>query len=110
VTGDLAILPKEDSGHSLKLLVVRTPERIDAMRTLWMEVLETTDIGLDGDFFEMGGNSLHAVRVIDWIEERYGVVLDLPDLYDHPTVRELADLVEGLRPSDVADPAAVSDD
>jgi acyl carrier protein len=72
-------------------------ESVEAMRTLWEEILETDDVSLDWDFFEIGGNSLHAARVVDRIEERFGVALDLPDFYDHPTVRELADFVESQR-------------
>jgi len=64
------------------------------MRVLWEEVLDTTDVRVDWDFFEMGGNSLHAALLVDRIEEVYGVVLDLPDFYDHPTVHELAECVE----------------
>jgi acyl carrier protein len=64
------------------------------MRALWEEVLETTDVSVDWDFFEMGGNSLHAALLVDRIEELYGVALNLPDFYDHPTVHELVECIE----------------
>jgi acyl carrier protein len=88
---------------------MRSQERIDAMRVLWEEVLETNVVGLEWDFFEMGGSSLLAVRLVDLIEEQYGVALDITDLYDHPTVHELVEFVESLSSGDISDSAAATD-
>ena len=60
---------------------------------LWSEVLETDDIGLDDDFFAIGGESLKAVKFISKLPDN-GYAATLVDLYKNPTIRELAALVD----------------
>ncbi|MFI9723614.1 amino acid adenylation domain-containing protein [Streptomyces sp. NPDC052396] len=56
---------------------------------VWAEVLETPDIGPEDDFFEIGGDSLSALRVVAELAE-HGLSLALGDLYRLATVRECA--------------------
>jgi amino acid adenylation domain-containing protein len=58
---------------------------------LWSDVLETEEIGLDDDFFAIGGESLKAVKFISRLPDN-GHVITLVDLYKNPTIRELAAL------------------
>jgi surfactin synthase thioesterase subunit/aryl carrier-like protein len=60
---------------------------------LWSEVLETENIGLDDDFFAIGGESLKAVKFISKLPED-GYAATLVDLYKNPTIRELAALID----------------
>jgi aryl carrier-like protein len=46
-------------------------------------------VGLDDDFFELGGNSLFAVRVSAALRARGLPSLPLRDLYRTPTIRAL---------------------
>ena len=61
--------------------------------SLWSEVLETEDIGLDDDFFAIGGESLKAVKFISKLPDN-GYAATLVDLYKNPTIRELAALID----------------
>ncbi len=47
-------------------------------------------VGPDDSFFEVGGNSLLAVRLVGLVESEIGVRLSLPELIASPTARELA--------------------
>jgi Condensation domain/Phosphopantetheine attachment site len=56
--------------------------------------LTEPDMGVDDDFYAMGGDSLIALRVVA-DANRLGIPIDLLDLLYHPTVRELAAVATG---------------
>jgi acyl carrier protein len=57
---------------------------------LWKRILRTDDITLDDDFFDLGGNSLSAIRLLPIIEEHFGVEPHISLVFDHPTPRQMA--------------------
>ena len=61
---------------------------------LWSEILGIERIGIDDDFFGLGGHSLHAVALFGAISRKYGVDLPLAKLLERPTIAELALLLE----------------
>jgi amino acid adenylation domain-containing protein len=60
-----------------------------ALTEIWSDVLGVP-VGPDDDFFELGGNSLFAVRVTAALRSRGLPPLRLRELYRHPTIRETA--------------------
>jgi amino acid adenylation domain-containing protein len=89
-----------------------------ALRRIWSEVLFHENIGLDDDFFALGGHSIKAVVLIARIRKQLQKRLVIRDLYDHPTVRRLAARIDGagqpaagallkLRPAPASAPAAL---
>ncbi|WP_447041109.1 amino acid adenylation domain-containing protein [Streptomyces sp. DSM 118878] len=60
---------------------------------LLAEVLGRGEVGLDDNFFEVGGHSLSAIRLIAQIKQRYGVDLALNELFTDPTARAVADQI-----------------
>jgi acyl carrier protein len=53
----------------------------------WCAVLGTDAIGVDDNFFDVGGHSLLVVRLHRSLQERLGHPVPLTDLYRYPTVR-----------------------
>jgi amino acid adenylation domain-containing protein len=49
---------------------------------------------VDDDFFELGGDSLGAVRLLARLRERFGIELALREIFDHPTVGELSGRID----------------
>ncbi|MGW6622126.1 amino acid adenylation domain-containing protein [Nocardia sp. NPDC055002] len=67
-------------------------ELISAIRSAMAAVLSITDIGADADFFEAGGHSLTAVRVMGRLR-RAGLAVVLDDVFEAPTPRALAERI-----------------
>ena len=68
----------------------RVPDIETALLRKWRETLGLAEIGLDDDFFELGGDSLASVEIVTWAETAFGVELELAALFEHSTVRSLA--------------------
>ena len=62
---------------------------------LFAEVLGLPDVGPDDGFFDLGGDSLRAVRLVaELTKATEGVQVRVMDVFQHPTVRELAAFVD----------------
>jgi amino acid adenylation domain-containing protein len=65
-----------------------------ALAEIWAEALEVDRVGLDDDFFELGGHSLLATRVVAEAKARLGVNATLRMVFDEPTLRGFAKVLE----------------
>jgi thioesterase domain-containing protein/NAD(P)-dependent dehydrogenase (short-subunit alcohol dehydrogenase family)/acyl carrier protein len=61
---------------------------------IWIELLATSEIGVDDNFFALGGDSLMAVRVVAQIEAVLGANLPVTALFRAPTIRQLAQVLD----------------
>ena len=61
---------------------------------VWESVLELEGLGVEDDFFALGGTSLLSVELFAQIARRFHVRLRLTAILDAPTVRSLAHLLE----------------
>ncbi|MDB6053782.1 MAG: Non-ribosomal peptide synthetase component [Verrucomicrobiales bacterium] len=60
---------------------------------IWAEVLRLPQVGIDDNFFDLGGHSLKAIQCIVRIRENLGTELTLSNLIERPTIRGLAEVV-----------------
>jgi acyl carrier protein len=72
--------------------------RPQAITVIFRRVLESDDVTVDSDFFDVGGDSLLATRVLSAIAREYDVELTFDDFVIAPSPGALAALVESLRP------------
>lgn len=61
---------------------------------IWRSLLRVDRIGVHQSFFELGGDSLMAVRLFLYIEQGFGVRLPLTSLVNAKTVAQLSELID----------------
>jgi thioesterase domain-containing protein/acyl carrier protein len=64
---------------------------------LWQLVLEVNQIEMDDDFFDVGGNSLLALKLLTLIHEKFNVSMKIRDIFEYPTVASQALHIEKLQ-------------
>jgi amino acid adenylation domain-containing protein len=79
-----------------------------SLAAIWQEVLSLKQVGIDDDFFELGGDSLSATRAFARTNQSFGACLTLREMLDHPTIRGIAGLVSQSKPSAPASPPLVA--
>lgn len=61
---------------------------------LWQQALDLDGIGVDDDFFELGGDSLAAMQIAAQLADRFQMEVTEVMAFEQPTIRQLADTVE----------------
>jgi acyl carrier protein len=61
---------------------------------IWQELVGVERIGIHDNFFEIGGHSLLAMRVISAIRKELEVELDIKDIFQYSTISDLSDYIE----------------
>ena len=76
-------------------------ERRNALRHLWAEALEVDSDTLEDDwnFFDLGGHSLTGLDLTLGIEQNFGIELSGAEIYEYPTIRDLAAFLEHRGPN-----------
>ncbi|HKY39946.1 MAG TPA: MupA/Atu3671 family FMN-dependent luciferase-like monooxygenase [Polyangiaceae bacterium] len=85
---DVASLPKPAS-NAAGGDATATTEAEQTMLKIWRDVLQEPELGLHDDFFDLGGHSLHAVKLSVRIRREFGVEAGLDVIFDHSTVTRL---------------------
>jgi fengycin family lipopeptide synthetase D len=85
--------PEAQNGSSVSRVLPRT-ELEKALAGIFQEVLELKEVGIEDNFFDLGGDSLSATRAYARINRSFGANLSLREMLDRPTVARLADLVK----------------
>ena len=67
------------------------------MAQVWREVLKVEKVGVYDNFFDLGGHSLIATRVVARLRNNFSIDLALRKLFELPTIAALAQHVEFLR-------------
>jgi len=78
-----------------RAIVAPRNETEAALVDIWRALLRVDTIGVDDDFFELGGDSLKTMPLVVRIRERFGVSLPLASIFQSPTVARLAQLITG---------------
>ncbi|MFJ1552007.1 phosphopantetheine-binding protein, partial [Streptomyces sp. NPDC088246] len=92
---DRTALPEPDGERpQLQEFVAPSGDAQEALARLWAEVLGVDQVGATDNFFELGGHSLLATQMASRIRDAFELEIPLSALFDHPTVRGLAAVIE----------------
>jgi non-ribosomal peptide synthetase component F/acyl carrier protein len=91
---DLRALPRPagDAGDGGSYAAPRTPME-ERLTGILQELLDIDRVGIYDSFFELGGFSMLATRLLTRVRDAFGVQLAVRDVFESPTVDELAQLV-----------------
>lgn len=93
---DRTALPRPDSTNTLKDEAIMLPTTTTEIRVaeIVCGLLNIEEVGVDENFFMLGGNSLLGAQIIIRIATTFGVELKLHTLFSSSTVRLLAEEIE----------------
>ncbi|MFD2784201.1 non-ribosomal peptide synthetase [Hymenobacter rubripertinctus] len=64
-----------------------------ALAGIWAEILGREKIGVADNFFDLGGHSLKAMRLINQVRQQFAVRLDLKTIFTHAVLEQQARLI-----------------
>ncbi|MHC5858901.1 non-ribosomal peptide synthetase [Nostoc sp.] len=96
---DRKALPKPDASRpelEANYVAPRTPIE-QQIADIWTQVLNVRQVGIYDNFFELGGYSLLGIQVVSRLRQALQAEILMSNLFELPTVAELAERVETLR-------------
>jgi amino acid adenylation domain-containing protein len=73
------------------------------LAVIWSQALGVDQVGIDDNFFSLGGDSIRSVQVLAKAQER-GLAFSLQDLFQYQTIRELAAVARNSSGLDLPEP------
>ena len=92
-------MPEETGSDEGDEFLLPRNELEEEVAAVWCEVLGSDEVGVRENFFEAGGHSLLAARLIAGLRDRFAVELTLASLFEAPTVEGLAIAIRARRSS-----------
>ncbi|HEY3304679.1 MAG TPA: non-ribosomal peptide synthetase [Candidatus Binatia bacterium] len=93
---DRKALPKADERRpELSQPYVAPRNEVERMLAeIWAEILSLDRVGVNDNFFDLGGHSLAATRVVSQVIEQFRLELPLQSLFQSPTIAEMAAVID----------------
>jgi aspartate racemase len=85
--------PESESARSGEEFVGPRSPGEEMLARIWSEVLRTPRVGIHDSFFELGGESILAIKLISRINKDFDIELPVRALFEQPTIAELATLI-----------------
>jgi len=86
--------PDRTGRHRTGEFVAPQTRTEETVAEIWKELLALEQVSVDDGFFELGGHSLLATQVLARVRQVFGVDLPLREIFKHPTIAALAELID----------------
>jgi hypothetical protein len=77
----------------LAISITTVQQAVDLVTEIWASVLRCDSIGPDQDFFDLGGNSMLLIAMLDIVHQRCGKDVSMDELADGVSIRRIAELM-----------------
>jgi acyl carrier protein len=94
--------PDDPSSRARSHYVAPRAELERSLVKIWQELLRVETVGVEDNFFDLGGHSLLLVRLVQEIQSSLGLEVALMEMFEHPTVASLARHLSRKRESETA--------
>jgi aryl carrier-like protein len=94
---DRRALPAPEAGDAYAAPYVAPRDKTEeAICEVWQEVLRRERVGIEDNFFSLGGDSILSIRVVSMLKGR-GLLFDVIDIFEHQTISQLSGQVGRAR-------------
>ncbi|WP_278335001.1 phosphopantetheine-binding protein, partial [Clostridium botulinum] len=93
---DRKALPKPNLDISLNEYEAPRNELEETLVKIWSEVLNVKKIGINDNFFDLGGHSLKATVLMSKIHKELNKEIPLKELFKSPTIKEFGKYIEDV--------------
>jgi natural product biosynthesis luciferase-like monooxygenase protein/amino acid adenylation domain-containing protein len=91
----LALPPPDDSQPvPREIFIPPSTETEKVLAEIWTEVLRVDRVGVNDNFFDLGGHSLNATQLISRVRSQFDVRLAVKDLFMSPTISGMSEIIE----------------
>jgi amino acid adenylation domain-containing protein/thioester reductase-like protein len=94
--GALSLLERDSAGGERTFVAPRSAMEVK-LSAIWSELLGVPRVGVHDNFFDLGGRSLVALRLLIRVRDEYQVDLPVRSLFDNPSIVGLASAIEEVR-------------
>lgn len=107
---DKQALPKmtEDASLTQNYVAPRNDIEIQLVN-IWSELFNYQKIGIQDDFFSLGGNSLLTIRMLAKVKNQFDFNMTLTQFFQHPTIAYMAEMIAGKEIYFVSDQIALAE-
>lgn len=94
---DRKALPKTNLQRPELAVLYQAPSTVmeKNIAAVWIDLLQLDKVGLNDDFFQLGGNSLLALKIVAQLKQRSNYNIPITKLYQFPTINGLKSFLSG---------------
>jgi acyl carrier protein len=93
--------PDDPSSRARSNYVAPRAELERSLVKIWQQLLRVETVGVEDNFFDLGGHSLLLLRMVQEIQNTLDVEVALMEMFEHPTVSSLARHLSSKRETDI---------